>query len=63
VTLSPKRDGVMENMRRNEGRRRRDARSDPNPDVSAQLRAFQNAAPEVGRAFCQDGNFTIRIDS
>jgi hypothetical protein len=47
------------------------------PDVSTQLRAFRNAAPEVGRAFCEsgtipagadldplpteDGNFTIRL--
>lgn len=25
------------------------------PDVTTQLRAFRNAAPEVGRAFCEDG--------
>lgn len=25
------------------------------PDVTTQLRAFANAAPEVGRAFCEDG--------
>lgn len=49
------------------------------PDVSTQLRAFRNAAPEVGTAFCEtgaipagadldpmpteEGNFSIRVGS